>query len=309
MSRQLLTSLLFVNSSASRIWPSCFEFAQPFATLVDVRRALPAEVPPQRPITSFDQDEEGHWRAQLLCGHRQHVRHDPPLITRKWVLSEAGRESMLGQLLTCAKCARLVIALQTPRLILRELKELDVPGLVELDSDPEVVRYLHQTAPPTHEKALAWVRSVTATFYEGMPGFGYWAVIERGTNEGDAGRFVGWFHLRPPRDAAPGERSVAEIGYRLHRDAWGKGFATEMSAAALASAFDSLGVLEIRASALVANRASTHVMEKLGMRLIREFVEPLTRAPAVEYSIDRARYLAARHHTQSERAAQSGNQS
>lgn len=55
-------------------------------------------------ITGFNRDEDGHWRAELACGHQQHVRHDPPLISRPWVLTEAGRAGMVGQLLDCKKC-------------------------------------------------------------------------------------------------------------------------------------------------------------------------------------------------------------
>jgi Protein of unknown function (DUF3565) len=58
----------------------------------------------KRKITGYNQDEEGHWRAILECGHYQHVRNDPPLITRKWVLSEDGRASRLGFELTCKRC-------------------------------------------------------------------------------------------------------------------------------------------------------------------------------------------------------------
>ena len=47
-------------------------------------------------ITGFDQDDEQHWRAILMCGHRQHLRHDPPLTTRTWVLTEEGRASRIG---------------------------------------------------------------------------------------------------------------------------------------------------------------------------------------------------------------------
>ena len=50
----------------------------------------------KRKIIGFDRDEHGDWRAALECGHFQHVRHDPPLITRHWVLSAAGRRSRLG---------------------------------------------------------------------------------------------------------------------------------------------------------------------------------------------------------------------
>ncbi|EMI56228.1 hypothetical protein RSSM_02324 [Rhodopirellula sallentina SM41] len=56
------------------------------------------------PITGYHLDDEGHWVAQLECGHNQHVRHDPPLVRREWVLSEKGRRSMLGFRLACKKC-------------------------------------------------------------------------------------------------------------------------------------------------------------------------------------------------------------
>jgi hypothetical protein len=55
-------------------------------------------------ITGFHRDEEGHWMAELECGHRQHVRHDPPWQERPWVTTEAGRESWLGALLECRCC-------------------------------------------------------------------------------------------------------------------------------------------------------------------------------------------------------------
>ena len=58
----------------------------------------------RRKIISYDKDEEGDWRAELECGHYQHVRHKPPLINRKWVLTEEGRNSRLGFELECKKC-------------------------------------------------------------------------------------------------------------------------------------------------------------------------------------------------------------
>ena len=57
-----------------------------------------------QPIVSFDQDDDGHWRALLACGHRQHVRHQPPLVARPWVLTAEGRHSRVGQVLECARC-------------------------------------------------------------------------------------------------------------------------------------------------------------------------------------------------------------
>ncbi len=58
----------------------------------------------KQPIIAFEQDELGDWRAILACGHRQHVRHNPPLVTRPWVLSEAGRARFVGQVLECKLC-------------------------------------------------------------------------------------------------------------------------------------------------------------------------------------------------------------
>jgi cytochrome c-type biogenesis protein CcmH/NrfF len=55
-------------------------------------------------ITGFEKDDEGHWRALLRCGHGQHVRHDPPLTVRPWVLSDEGRASRLGMELECKRC-------------------------------------------------------------------------------------------------------------------------------------------------------------------------------------------------------------
>jgi hypothetical protein len=58
----------------------------------------------KQPIVGFNLDEHGHWRAELRCGHMQHVRHDPPLVRRPWVLSPEGRAAKLGFDLDCKKC-------------------------------------------------------------------------------------------------------------------------------------------------------------------------------------------------------------
>jgi hypothetical protein len=57
-----------------------------------------------RSIIGFDTDDDGAWRAKLECGHYQHVRHDPPLRVRDWVMTVEGRESRLGIELDCRKC-------------------------------------------------------------------------------------------------------------------------------------------------------------------------------------------------------------
>jgi len=58
----------------------------------------------ERRIIGFHKDEEGHWVADLECGHTRHVRHDPPWQNRLWVTTEQGRGGFLGKTLNCAKC-------------------------------------------------------------------------------------------------------------------------------------------------------------------------------------------------------------
>ena len=59
----------------------------------------------QRRITGFHTDEEKQWVAELDCGHTVHMRHDPPWQNRPWVLTQTGRDAMLGVVLDCKKCA------------------------------------------------------------------------------------------------------------------------------------------------------------------------------------------------------------
>jgi hypothetical protein len=58
----------------------------------------------QQSIIGFHQDEYGDWVADLACGHGQHVRHQPPFMSRPWVLSQQEREQHLGSTLNCKKC-------------------------------------------------------------------------------------------------------------------------------------------------------------------------------------------------------------
>jgi hypothetical protein len=55
-------------------------------------------------IVDYHKDEEGHWVADLACGHTQHLRHNPPWISRSWVISKTGRDQNLGTELECKDC-------------------------------------------------------------------------------------------------------------------------------------------------------------------------------------------------------------
>ena len=158
------------------------------------------------------------------------------------------------------------IFLETERLVLRQFTHDDVDDLVELDGDPEVMRFINGGRPTPREEIEDDVLPAVLRYYERDASNGFWAAVERST-----GRFVGWFHLRPAEGSPPGE---VELGYRLRRSAWGKGYATEGSRALIDKAFAELGVQRIVASTMVVNVASRRVMEKAGLRFVRVFHQP-----------------------------------
>lgn len=153
--------------------------------------------------------------------------------------------------------------LETSRLTLRRFTGADVDNLVELDSDPEVMRYLNGGTPTPREEVRSRVLPAILGYYERYEAFGYWAAQERSTE-----RFLGWFHFRPGREPRDGE---IELGYRLRRSAWGKGYATEGSRALIRKGFTELGVERVVAETLTVNLASRRVMEKSGLTYVRTF--------------------------------------
>lgn len=158
--------------------------------------------------------------------------------------------------------------LQTERLELRRFTPDDADVLIELDSDPAVMRYLTggepENAPDViRERVLP---SIVAG-YEGWGGnFGLFAAYEL-----DSGVFVGWFCLRPERD---GPTDEVELGYRLRRQAWGNGYATEGSRALLEKAFTELDVRSVWGATMSTNLPSQKVMEKVGMQVAKELPTP-----------------------------------
>ena len=158
------------------------------------------------------------------------------------------------------------VFLQTQRLVLRRVTEDDSANLVELDGDPEVMRFINGGRPTPRTEIESEVLPAFLDYYERYRGYGFWAAIEKST-----GLFVGWFHFRPAEGSPPGE---VELGYRLRRSTWGKGYATEGSRALVDKGFAELGVERVVASTMVVNVASRRVMEKAGLRFVRSFRQP-----------------------------------
>jgi RimJ/RimL family protein N-acetyltransferase len=155
------------------------------------------------------------------------------------------------------------VFLETERLLLRRFTESDVANLHDLDGDPEVMRFVNGGKPVSRDVIREETLPRFLRAYERFEGFGVWAAIERST-----GKFVGWFEFYPRKDAVPEE---VELGYRLRRSAWGKGYATEGSRALIRKGFTELGVQRVVAETMAVNAASRRVMEKAGLRYVRTF--------------------------------------
>lgn len=164
--------------------------------------------------------------------------------------------------------------LQTARLRLRGVAASDLEALAALHGDPEVMRYIGPTdaLEKLRDQVLPRWQALAARF----PGCGFFTAHESAALD-----FIGWFHLKPNAE----DPTDLDLGYRLVRAAWGRGYATEGSRALVTYAFEVLGARRLTAHALEANRGSRHVLEKSGFRFAGFYQE--TRfpggAPAVQY--------------------------
>ncbi|MFC2108847.1 GNAT family N-acetyltransferase [Candidatus Bipolaricaulota bacterium] len=157
------------------------------------------------------------------------------------------------------------VYLETGRLILRRLTMDDADNLFELDSDPEVMRFLTGGIPHSREFIVGKALPHYLSYYDRFDEFGFWAAIERLTRD-----FMGWFHFRPSRENS----EEIELGYRLKKATWARGFATEGSIALIEKGFRTLGVSKVVATAMAPNARSRRVMEKAGLQFEKEFVYP-----------------------------------
>src|SRR5687767_13665587 len=124
------------------------------------------------------------------------------------------------------------VFLETERLLLRRFTEADVDNLVALNGDPEVMFYLTGGRTIPREEIERDTLPRFLSYYDRFEGYGFWAAIEK-----SSGAFLGWFHFRPPEDGKPDE---PELGYRLVKSAWGKGYGTEGSRALIRKGFTDL---------------------------------------------------------------------
>ncbi|TCC25632.1 GNAT family N-acetyltransferase [Kribbella speibonae] len=177
--------------------------------------------------------------------------------------------------------------LETERLRLGRFGPDDAALLLELDSDPEVMRFLTGQVTSRDEVEGVVLPGILKV-YDEHPGLG---TFKAETRDG----FVGWFGLQPT-DAA----GTVDVGYRLLRTAWGKGYATEGTKALIAHAFE-LGMERVVADTMAVNHRSRAVMRRSGLRFEKVFHEhfddplPGTEFGEVLYAVDRATWEAGSH--------------
>lgn len=145
--------------------------------------------------------------------------------------------------------------LETPRLLLRRWRDGDRQPFATLNADPIVME--HFPTPLSREKSDALVDRIEAGLEE--RGWGLWAVEVR-----DSSAFIGFVGLNPATFDAPFTPAV-EVGWRLSREHWGHGYATEAARAALEFGFVDLELDDIVSFTTHANTRSRRVMERLDM--------------------------------------------
>jgi RimJ/RimL family protein N-acetyltransferase len=156
------------------------------------------------------------------------------------------------------------VVVETERLLLRQFTPDDVDVLVELDSDPEVMRFITGRRATPADEIRDEVLPAFLAYHARGDAWGFWAAVEKST-----GAFAGWFHLRPRAGEDPPDEP--ELGYRLRREAWGRGLASEGARALVERAFRVHGARRVHASTMVVNVASRRVMERAGLRFVRVF--------------------------------------
>lgn len=155
--------------------------------------------------------------------------------------------------------------LETPRLILRELVPADAPGMFELDSNPEVHRYLGNKPISSIKESEDVIEFVRKQYLDN--GIGRWAMVLKSNNS-----FMGWAGLKLIKEETNGHLNYYDLGYRLIQKFWGQGFATEAAAASRDYCFSVLQSNVLYATTHIENFASQKVLEKTGLKKLETFM-------------------------------------
>lgn len=150
----------------------------------------------------------------------------------------------------------MTVYLDTSRLQLRQWKESDLEPFYQLNSDEEVMRYFPDVLSKSRSDAV--VARLSEMIDE--KGWGFWAVEIKQTGE-----FIGFVGLLAQQKSAIPNSPLVEIGWRLAKSHWGKGYATEAAQASLKYAFETLSLSDVYSFTVLDNAPSRHVMSRIGM--------------------------------------------
>ncbi|WP_211471818.1 GNAT family N-acetyltransferase [Collimonas humicola] len=149
-----------------------------------------------------------------------------------------------------------ILQLESPRLLLRQWRDADLPDLATMCADPQVMRYF--PAPLNRAQSAALIAGLREHF--ALHGFGFWALECK-----DSGALIGLTGLLRVGFTAPFTPAV-EIGWRLARQHWRQGYASEAATTALAAGFEQLGLEQIVSFTADSNLPSQRVMQSIGMQ-------------------------------------------
>jgi len=155
-------------------------------------------------------------------------------------------------------------AIETPRLLLREIVASDDAGMFELDSDPDVHRFLGKNPVTSIEQSREIIAVLRQQYIDN--GIARWAVILKETGE-----FIGWCGLKLESNVNGHERFY-DLGYRFIKKHWGKGYGYESAKAFVDFGFNEMNLDTICASFEHGNTGSQRIMEKCGMHFVNDFL-------------------------------------
>ena len=148
--------------------------------------------------------------------------------------------------------------LETTRLLLRPVTSADLDGFAAMNADPDVMRYIGEGKPQTREQTHLCIYTILEHWEQ--HGFGLYTIVDKVTRA-----YIGFCGLQYLDNT-----SEIEIGYRLAQQFWGTGLATEAAKASLRQGFDEFGLNRIVAVVQPGNLASQRVVEKIGLRYVKD---------------------------------------
>jgi len=147
--------------------------------------------------------------------------------------------------------------IETPRLVIREIRHDDLKGMFELDSSAEVHMYLGNDTVKTEEESKKIIEFIRQQYAKN--GIGRWALVEK-----HSGKFMGWTGFKFISEMINGQSGYYDLGYRIQPLYWGKGYATESAKACLKYGLETLKLKPVYAMANAKNAASLNVLLKTG---------------------------------------------